>query len=113
MEIPQNVAAAGQENTDAYLVVMCDITGEGVTHEGTLVNIGSADYFLDAVGATQKYTYSSDDGVTGKSCIISAVPIHKGNLVVGFLYSYFDEIIFNPYDTAFIYLGTVQKLLMK
>lgn len=90
MEIAQNVAAAGQENTDAYLVVMCDITGEGVTHEGTLVNIGSADYFLDAVGATQKYTYSSDDGVTGKPCIISAVPIHKGNLIVGFLYSYFD-----------------------
>lgn len=90
LDIAHNVAAAGQKNTDAYLVIMCGITGEGVTHEGVQVDIGSTDYFLDAAGADQKYTYSSDDGVTGNSCIISAVPIYKGNLVKGFLYSYYD-----------------------
>lgn len=89
-EMAQNAVTAVEENTAAYLVVICNESGEGMTHTGERVDLGELDYFSQAAGASQTYLYSADDGVEGRSCIISAVPIHKGQQVGGYLLSYFD-----------------------
>lgn len=90
VETAQNAAAVAVENTDAYLVVVCSKTGEGVTHTGEQVELGGLDYFAEAAAESQVYLYSADDGVEGNSCIISAVPIHKGDQITGYMLSYFD-----------------------
>ena len=90
VDIAQNVARALVENTDAYMAVMCNIAGEGMTHTGERVDLRGENYFIHASGVRFKYIMCNDDGIEGKRCIIAVLPISKGLEVKGFLLVYYD-----------------------
>ena len=85
-----NATKSLADNTDAYMVVGCNLLGEGITQDGQNVNIRGNDYFLEAAGVWKKFILADDDGFTGKSCIIAVVPVKQGLEVKGFLLAYYD-----------------------
>lgn len=87
--LAMNAAASVVQDEDIYMVVMSNANGEGITNSKEQVNIKDTEYFAEA-GAGQKYLYSADDGVLGKSCIISVVPMRKNNEVKGYMFVYYD-----------------------
>lgn len=90
VDIAQNVAKALVDNTDAYMAVMCNIVGEGMTQTGQRVDLRGEEYFIHASGVRFKYIFCDDDGIEGKRCIIAVVPLSRGMEVKGFLLVYYD-----------------------
>lgn len=90
IEIATNVAACVAQDDDIYMVVMSNVDGEGMTDTGDRVSLQNTDYFEAAMGTEQKFLYSENDGIFGKSCIISVVPMQKNHEVRGFLFAFYD-----------------------
>lgn len=88
--VAMNVAKTLVDTTDAYMAVMCNIAGEGITQNGGYVDLRGEDYFVNASGVREKIIYSDDDGIDGRRCIIIVYPLNKGMEVKGFLLVYYD-----------------------
>lgn len=88
-QLAVDAAKAIRGQTDAYNVVFSDVTGMGLNHEGEQVSLKNTEYFEDIVGGSTKYTYVENDGFTDSSCVIASIPLYKGQIVKGFLLTYY------------------------
>lgn len=95
VDIATNVTQVLVDNTDAYMAVMCNIVGEGLTQTGRRVDLRNEEYFINASGVRFKYIYCDDDGIEGRRCIIAVLPMRKGMVVKGFLLVYYDAANFS------------------
>ena len=67
------VLSAIVDHSDAYLAIIADETGKGVSHEGKEINIASSEYFKNAFSSDSKKQYFVfDDGVVGNPAMVIA-----------------------------------------
>lgn len=90
VELAANVTRTLVDNTDAYMAVMCNLAGEGMTQDNKRVDLRGKNYFIHASGVRYKYIFCDDDGIEGRRCIIAVLPLSKGLEVKGFLLVYYD-----------------------
>ena len=109
IELAENISEAVMKNSTAYMVVFCNEKGEGILQDGTRVFLEDTDYYADCSDTEASYTWSRDDGITGESCIVAAVPLFKSNTLKGHLLVYysltdFEEIIhLREFDSSAYY----------
>lgn len=85
-----NVMSALVENTDAYMAVMCNVDGEGIAHNGNSVYLGNEKYFAQISEEQVEYILCDNDGIEGRRCIITVLPLRKYSGLKGFLLVYYD-----------------------
>ena len=69
-----------------YMVVIVDMNGQGVSSEGTKVNLQGMNYYMDT--RTQKYIMTENDGILNKSAFISIIPFYREREEIGMIYMY-------------------------
>lgn len=84
-----NMAAVLQENTTAYLVVVGDMNGKGVTHAGGWIDLSVKDYFPSEVINEPIICWSKSDGVQGRECIVAVLPVNSEKEVTGYVIMYY------------------------
>ncbi len=88
--IAHNIAKSYVDNTDAYMAIICNLSGRGIMNTGETVNLSGNEYLMEASGITDKYMYCEDDGVEGRKCIVVVCPLTRGTGVKGYFLAYYD-----------------------
>ncbi len=71
-----------------YMVVIADDTGAGFASNGDNVDISGMDYFNNTNAA--KYSYTTDDGILGKSAFVVSSPVIGDDGIMGAVYMFGD-----------------------
>lgn len=83
----KNYAERLEDNiSDAYLVVITDSNGNGMTSRAEAIDLSKKDYFYS--GTVTKYFYVNDDGITDNEAFVIAVPYRQDDLASGMVYVY-------------------------
>ncbi len=77
------------EDSDANLIVYANISGEGLTQEGTLVDFRAKSYYLPCTQRYQVYSYTEKDDILGEASIVSAIPVVDEEMVLGVMYMFY------------------------
>lgn len=85
----KDVATILEEQTDAYMVVICDNSGQGVTHAGSWINVANRDYFPQKPLEQPTACWSSSDGVQGRECIVTIVPVLRDGEPNGYVFLFY------------------------
>lgn len=97
-------------NSSAYLTVVADMRGKGITDGGQYVDLSKTDYFV--ITQETKYLYTANDKVTGKRALVCAIPIEANGKNTGSLYMFYDPdtleaaVDFSKFDEKAFYLLT-------
>ncbi|MBQ8041165.1 MAG: hypothetical protein IJ274_15085, partial [Lachnospiraceae bacterium] len=65
-------------SSSAYMAVVVDEVGSGLTNSGSLVELGGLPYFYHAKNGDHWF-YTEDDGVTGKPAVVYTATVKKGS----------------------------------
>ena len=82
-----SVVRALQDASNAYLVLITDAEGNGITADGRMVDITNEVWYADMNQTKQAYYYTPQDSVMAKSAIVSVLPIvnngtYRGSVVM-------------------------------
>ncbi|MBQ8592205.1 MAG: GGDEF domain-containing protein [Lachnospiraceae bacterium] len=98
MDEEEPMVRALQDATDAYLVLIVDEDGEGVTADGRKVDISNEVWYSQISRVTQGYYYTPQDSVMSKAAIVSVLPIvnkgtYQGSVVMYYATENFKNLI--------------------
>lgn len=86
MSIVQTLA----ENSEAYMVLLVDTQGKGVTSEGRNVNIKEEVWYSQLDQSKQHYYYTPNDTICGQNAVVSVIPISDTDGYIGSIVMYYE-----------------------
>ncbi len=71
------------KSTTAYMTVVVNREGDGISNKGTLVNLGGYPYFYHAKNGDHWF-YTADDEITGKGALVYTASTEEGSHVLAY-----------------------------
>lgn len=97
------------DNSNAYMVVYCDVNGIGVTQSGIKVNVAKDNFIHGNSEKEQYYAYLQKEQIMQAEAVVSVIPVVKAGVPQGYLLMYYSvshiRKLFeqnNIYDNAFL-----------
>lgn len=77
--LAEEAVGALYSQTDAYMVIMSNLEGEGVNQEKEWISLAGTGYYEQIKTGEEKTLYLENDELSGKKAILSVVPIQAGD----------------------------------
>ncbi|MCI8358625.1 MAG: diguanylate cyclase [Lachnospiraceae bacterium] len=92
------MARLAAKYSGAYMVFIVDSSGKGVDDTGEKISIAERDYFEEVDSAREsQYFFIADDGIDGKSAIVTSIPIDQeegiGHLLLFYPLNNFETVV--------------------
>lgn len=79
--------------SDAYMTVYCWTDGDAVMPKRKLVDLRETSYYQLLKGEENFFTYTEDDGITGKAAFLYVCPVEWDGEINGYLITYIDPLL--------------------
>lgn len=75
--LAEEAVEALHAQTDAYMVIMANLSGRGVNQNREEISIADTDYFEQIKDGSEQFLYLENDGINDKKAILGVLPIYK------------------------------------
>lgn len=75
--IAEESVEALSSQTDAYMVIMADMDGQGINQEKEWISLVDMEYYERIKDGREQMLYLADDGIMDKSAVLCVSPIYK------------------------------------
>lgn len=94
----QELAETAMKHSGAYMVCICDETGNGIDNAGEKISIAQTDYFKALYEAEEiRYVFTMNDGIQEQNAIIVSIPVENkaqpGRLLLFYPLNNFEAVV--------------------
>lgn len=94
----QELAETAMKHSGAYMVCICDETGNGIDNAGEKISIAQTDYFEALYEAEEiRYVFTMNDGIQEQNAIIVSIPVENkaqpGRLLLFYPLNNFEAVV--------------------